>query len=798
MDDNDAPIVSDLVLVGGGHSHVAVVKMFGMNPVPGVRITLISRELHTPYSGMLPGYLAGHYDFDDAHIDLRPLAQFAGARLYHGEVVGLDLDGERVLCADRPPISYDVLSINIGSTPDTTSVPGAEEYALPVKPISEFVDGWKGIAERTANPENEGPVDVAVVGAGAGGTELTLATQHRLHEQLERRGGSPEDVRFHLLSSSETILPKQPSRARRKFRRVLEERDVDIRTDARVERVEADRLLCEDGTELPYDELLWTTQASAPDWIEETGLNTDEEGFIEVDDNLQSTSHSKVFAAGDIASMTNYDLEKSGVFAVRQGKPLENNLRQTFAEGALKPYRPQKNFLQIISTGDKYGIAIRGVLGMQWVAEGEWVWKLKDWIDRRWMRKWGEDLPEMNDQLEEFDARDNKALEEISAVAMRCGGCGAKIGSTVLDQVLERLSPVVRDDVLVGLDSPDDAAVLEVPDGRVAVQTVDYFRAFVDDPYLFGRIAANHALGDLFAMNAEPQSALALCTIPHAPDEKVAEQLYQLMAGAMRVLEETNTALVGGHSGEGEELSFGLQVSGIADPDQLLEKGGLRPGDRLILTKPVGTGTLFAADMRGEARARWVDAALEAMTVSNHRAATTLASHGAGAATDITGFGLLGHLVEMTRPSKVDAVIDLDAIPILDGAMETIRAGIFSTLQPENVRLRRAIRNQESVADSERYPLLFDPQTAGGLLAGVPREQVDACLADLREQGYEEATVIGRVESISDELKPILVEEGSSADSPSPERDTGTVERPDQSPSDSNSSRQAALSRSGV
>jgi selenide,water dikinase len=765
MEQDDTPVVSDLVLVGGGHSHVAVLKMFGMNPVPGVRVTVISRALHTPYSGMLPGYIAGHYDFDESHVDLRPLTQFADARLFRDEVVGFDLEEKRVQCRNRPSVSYDLLSINIGSTPETASIPGAEEHALPIKPIGEFLDGWDELSREIVEADHDSPTDIAVVGAGAGGTELTLATQHRLHDRLERNGGHPGQVCFHLLSGRDTVLPEQPEKARKKFRRILDERDVEVHTDHRVSRVEPDHLICENGQEVEYDELLWTTHASAPDWIEETGLNTDQRGFIEVDDHLQSTSHSDVFAAGDVASMTSYELAKSGVFAVRQGPTLEANLRRSFANRRLKEYRPQRGFLQIISTGDQYGIAMRNVVGVDWVAEGEWVWNLKDWIDRRWMRKWDENLPEMNDEPDEYDSRDNEALDEISAVAMRCGGCGAKIGSTVLDQVLDRLEPVVRDDVLVGLDSPDDAAVSEVPDGQNAVSTIDYFRAFVDDPYLFGKIAANHALGDVYAMNAEPQSALALCTIPYAPDHQVAEELYQVMAGAMETLEESNTALVGGHSAEGEELSFGLQITGLASPDELLKKSGLRPGDALILTKPVGTGTLFAADMRGEAQARWVENALQTMAISNQGAVACMVDHGAGACTDITGFGLLGHLVEMTRPSEVDAVVDLDAIPVLDGAMETIRQGIFSTLQPENVRLRRAIRNQAAVADLERYPLLFDPQTAGGLLAGVPGDEADACVEELRELGYEEACIVGRIEPLSDELKPITIE----AEAASPE-----------------------------
>jgi selenide, water dikinase len=299
-----------------------------------------------------------------------------------------------------------------------------------------------------------------------------------------------------------------------------------------------------------------------------------------------------------------------------------------------------------------------------------------------------------------------------------------------------------------------------VPPGRALVQSVDYFRAFIDDPYLFGRIAANHALGDIFAMGAEPQSALAIATVPYGRERVVEATLYELMAGALSCLEATGAVLAGGHSSEGAELAFGLAVNGLIEPERVWRKGGLRPGDALVLGKPIGTGTLFAAHMRQRAKGRWIDAALESMAQSSQAAAACLRRHGATACTDVTGFGLLGHLLEMTRAAGVDARLRLGDVPLLDGAADTVAAGILSSLQPQNLRLRRAVRDVEQVKRDARYPLLFDPQTAGGLLAGVPAENASACVAELRALGYTAAAIIGEVLPQGKEEAPIQVETG--------------------------------------
>ncbi len=750
------PVLRDIVLIGGGHSHVGVLRMFAMRPLPGVRLTVICTDTDTPYSGMLPGYIAGHYGFDEVHIDLRRLAWFAGARYYRDEVTGIDRAARKVICRRHPPVSYDALSINIGSTPQLGQVPGASEHAVPVKPIRRFNERWLALFERVRS--HAGTTTIAVVGAGAGGVELTLAMQYRLRRALVERGRNPDELRFHLFSADEQILPTHNARVRRAFQGVLVKRGVTVHRRAEVIRVAAGGLQTRSGEALEADEIVWVTQAGGAPWLAETGLALDEQGFIRVNESLQSETDPLIFAAGDCVAMRGRPLEKAGVFAVRMGRPLAENLRRSVTGQALVSYRPQSRWLALISTGDRHAVVSRGAL----YARGDWVWRWKDWIDRRFMRKLSEfegmpgPPPGASDAV---PLAGEEQAQAISAVAMRCGGCGAKVGATVLSRALAGVKPIERDDVLIGLHAPDDAAVMRVPRGMALVHSVDFFRAFIDDPWLFGRIAANHALGDIFAMGAEAQSATAIATVPPGLETKVEDTVFQMMSGAVSVLNEAGCALVGGHTGEGSELALGFAVNGLIDERLIgvMTKGGMRPGDALILTKPIGTGTLFAAHTRLKARGRWIDAALESMQLSNRAAVPCLLAHGATACTDLTGFGLLGHLVEMTRPSAVDAELELDALPLLEGAAETAAAGILSSLQPANVRLRRALRNQEEALKHPAYPLLFDPQTAGGLLASVPAAAAESCLVELRKLGYPRAVRIGRVLAQGDALEPITL-----------------------------------------
>lgn len=756
---SSSPVLRDLVLVGGGHSHVGVLRMWGMKPEPGVRLTLICTDTHTPYSGMLPGYIAGHYSFDECHIDLARLARFAGARFIHARAIGLDRANRRVMLEGRPPLAYDRVSINIGSTPQMRMPEGASELAIGVKPIAQFNQRWLQLLERVRQSRQR--MTVAVIGGGAGGVEMLLAMQYRLRLELRALGRNPENLQFVLITSSSEVLPTHNARVRAHFARTLRERNVQVHTQTEVVQVSPGCVHTADGRTLDADETLWVTQAGGASWLHSTGLALNEDGFIEVQASLQSVTDPNVFAAGDVAHLGAQPLEKAGVFAVRMGPVLARNLRLSLQGKALRPYRPQRRWLALISTGARHAVGSRGGLYFQ----GEWAWRYKNWIDQRFMRRFSPDgmTPKVQAATHALALETHEQAQALSAQAMRCGGCGAKVGPDVLTGLLARLQTVQRSDVLLGLADGDDAALLRVPAGKVLAHSVDFFRAFIHDPYVFGQIAAVHALGDLYAMGAEPQSATAIATVPAGLDAKVQDDLLQMMSGALSVLNEARCALVGGHTGEGQELALGFAVNGLIDdkPSAVLGKSGLVAGQVLILTKPLGTGCLLAAHERGQARGRWVDAALASMRTSGAEPSRILRAHGASACTDVTGFGLIGHGLELARASGVDIEFDLSALPVLDGALETLRAGVRSSLHGANERLAGALATGTAHADDPRYPLLFDPQTAGGLLAGVPAEQAPACLLALHEAGHEAACVIGRVLPPGPQPEPLHLVRGS-------------------------------------
>ncbi len=705
MDSN--PVARELVLVGGGHSHVLLLRMLGMNPIPGLRVVLISPDTRSPYSGMLPGLVAGHYSVDEVYIDLMPLCRFAGATFIKDRVIGVDPVTQTVSCENRPDVRYDVLSLDIGITPSLEDLPPNADV-IPVKPIGDFLDRWELFLKRFATGEIK---EVGFVGAGAGGVELCLAVEHQLRSKFPGN-----EFGVHLFTDTKIILPEFNLSVRDRFENIFDKRGVTLHREFHATDYADGKVISDEGRSVAVDEVFWITKAAPQAWLKESGLPVNESGFLEVLDTLQSTGHDNIFAAGDCAAMINHPRPKAGVFAVRQGKPLFSNIRRLLLGKSPKSFTPQRQFLALISTGSKWAVASRNGFSV----EGDWVWQWKNWIDKRFMNRFT-DLPAMTEKpanvlTAEFDEQ------------MQCGGCGSKVSADLLDEALAEMTG----DTLVR----DDAVVVEVPKGKLLLQSVDHFRSFYDDPYVLARVAVCHAVSDIYACGGDPTSALAMLTLPFAKPEITRGLLSELLRGTLDQLGKEGMKLTGGHTSEGQELVIGFAVNGLVEEQGLWRKTGIQDGDKLILTKSLGTGTLFAADMQYKARGEWVMAALESMMLSSRTAKDVLQGFNVSACTDITGFGLAGHCQEMLS-DNCGIQIETGALPVLPGALHTLNElGVRSTLHEAN---RQVI---SSVATNE---IVFDPQTSGGLLAAVAPDDADDCIRRLIEAGYRDAAIVGEV-----------------------------------------------------
>jgi selenide,water dikinase len=567
------------------------------------------------------------------------------------------------------------------------------------------------------------------VGGGAGSVELALAMSHRLRGKslgLDLWCGAPE------------ILQNYNPRARRSVMAALQRKGIRVHLNARVVAVEEAALVLADGTRAAYDELFWCTGAAAAPWVAASGLATDAQGFLAVRDTLQALHDDHVFGAGDIATQVNHPRPKAGVYAVRQAPVLAHNLVAVLLGKPLRQHRPQQHFLSLISLGDKQATADKGFLS----ATGNWVWRWKDWIDRAFMARF-ENLPTV------MPLNASGSLPELDSASLQavCGGCGAKVGADALAGALAQVR-LEYPQHCVG--DADDAVAVPAPAGAIVVQSLDVLRQMVSDSWQMGRIAANHALSDLYACGARPVSALAAVTLPYASNVLLQRELEQLLAGALYEFAEVDCQLRGGHSMQGPELNIGFVVNGVpmAHDGKLLGKTGAAPGDKLVLTKPLGTGTLFAAHMQLAADGRDVSAAVASMLQGNAAAAELALVHGASACTDITGFGLLGHLLEMLA-GELGARLELVQLPLLGGAIEQMRAGIVSTMHAANVRSAGHFLQSLPSVDEALLQMLFDPQTSGGLLIALPVDQASGLCEGLHQHGYADARIIGEVMALT-------------------------------------------------
>jgi selenide,water dikinase len=721
------PLLKNVVLVGGGHAHALLLRRWAMNPVAGVRITLINPGPNAPYTGMLPGFIAGHYDRDELDIDLIRLARFADARLILGIVSHINRDDKTVIVPGRPPIPYDFCSLDVGINSAMDELPGFAEHVVAAKPLGRFADAWTAFV-RSCETGTEKTARVAVIGGGVGGSELAMAMSHRLRSV----GLTPEVT----VIDRSTILGGLAEKARIEIRKTMAANDITVRENTTVTEISPNQVHTEEET-VEADFIVGAAGARPYGWLSELGVET-HDGFVTIDDSLRSVTDPTIFAVGDCAHMGFAPRPKAGVYAVRQAPVLTNNMQALLTGGKLKTFDPQVDYLKLISLGEKSAAADR----FKQFVQGKQMWRLKNKIDQDFMAKFG-DLPEM----EATPLPKNAAAglrEAIEDEPPLCGGCGAKVGIDILAGPLGDLPTSTRGDV-VRLPG-DDAAVLDMGATKQVI-TTDQLRTFTPDPFRMAKIATLHAMGDIWAMGAKPQAVLVTVTLPQLHRRLQSEWLGEIMAGTSAALDSTGAEVVGGHTSMGAELSLGYSLTGLLDAPAIT-LAGATAGQRLVLTRPLGSGLLFAGEMQRKAHGADVAALLDELERPQGNAAAALAAANATAMTDVTGFGLAGHLFGMLRESNVSAELVLDDIPSFPGALKLATDGLRSHLHASNAA---AIPFTQRGNDP-RATLLFDPQTAGGLLAAVPAENADEVLEELEAMGHRSA-IIGTIVAGTPEIR---------------------------------------------
>lgn len=731
----------ELVLIGGGHAHVQLLRRWMMEPLRDTRVRVVLDTPDAVYSGMVPGNIAGDYRTEELEIDLAPLAARAGASVILAPAIRIDPVKQEIHFDERPPLRYDIASLDVGSSVRGLEIPGVVEHAVATRPIRSLINQIDARLDRLP----EAGIRVNVVGAGAAGIELGFALRARLGNRVSE---------LRVLGHEAEPLPGYPAAVIHRLRREAGRAGIALRSDAPVDRVAADSITVR-GDRIPSDLTIWATGAIPPRLIESSDLPKDDRGYVTTDSHLRVMGFDTLFAAGDCAVIATAPwVPRAGVYAVRAGPTLEANLRASVHHEPLRRYRPQRQFLSLINLGEKRALASKWGL----VASGAWVWKWKDWIDRRFMAKF--QVPRVGEHASPWFP------EMIMDEDMACGGCAAKLGPRPLARALSRLPEIPSDaSVVAGLEPADDAAAVETPRGDVVLATIDAFSAFMDDPWLVGNVAAVNAVSDVLAKGGHARHALAFVNLPEGTESSSEELLFQVLSGVRAALDPLQISLVGGHTTTtGAGLLIGLSVmGGLPDRASMLGISEGRSGDALILTKPIGSGIVLAGQMRALSRGRWLQATLANMLENNAAAAEVARKMEATTCTDISGFGLVGHLLEVVEASQCGAELWLDALPLLPGVEALAGAGVLSTFHAQNATLRSQVDPQGHSGDDPRALALFDPQTSGGLLFSVPPSATAATLQALKDAGVGGAWVIGRMVAAAPGARRIRIQETSSA-----------------------------------
>ena len=697
-----------LVLIGGGHANVQVLRKLCMNEYKGLNVILISEGYEAIYSGMTPGYIKKLYSLDDISIDLQRLCFNAGATFIKDKVINLDNNKQTIHLNENPSISFDVLSINSGSISNNQSIKIDEKSnILSVKPISSFVSKLKVIddlIEKSANRK------ISIIGGGVAAFELSFALYERYNESISLDIISDQILAEKNLNQSSI----------NKLKKIAKNLNINL-ISKKVVVINDSKISFDNGEKIQSEIILLSTGATLPKWLAESNLETSED-FVAVNQHLQSLNFKNTFVTGDAASVENSKRPKSGVIAVRQGEILKENLLLYLLNKPLKKFKPQKNWLYLIGTHKNSAV----LNYFNFSFEGNWCWLLKKMIDLNFMKKFS--FPEQTDMSKKifYLYEINKDIPK-----MHCQGCGSKVSKNTLVNFLSNQQ---------SNNELSDATEINFRHNEI-LQTIDHIKLFKSfNPYDFGVISYLHSQNDILAAGGSVHSLSVSIGVPFSKNLVEHFYLEYFMRGIQQEISKDSALLASGHSYQTEEPAITITMNG--NKTEKSNKFLAVEGNLIYLSKPLGTGYLLAAYFQNSKLLSISDfeKLLIYLKKGNKISAKIGFSFGSQLMTDVSGFGLASHLGDICQSSNLSAQIQLNNDILINDKLEILKNFESSGYKNNYLSSFNSIDIKE---DHPLFKIIFDPQTNGPLLMAIDKEKKNEFEKEFKKNCHSQPLLIG-------------------------------------------------------
>ena len=697
-----------LVLVGGGHSNVQVLKKLSMIKIKGLHTILISDNFEAVYSGMTPGYIHEEFNKDEICIDLQRLCFNANATFIKDKVVKLETNFQKLELQNYPPVYFDYLSINTGSVSNTRDLKiENQSNCFHVKPISLFIKKFDEIDKIINLNEKR---KIIIIGGGVASYELAFSLKRRYENNLE------------LIIIGNRILSEKNLNSKTRKRLKTISADLGIKEIlGKVISISENKVTLKDGRVIESNLNLLSTGAKIEEWLIESDLERDKKGFIKVDENLLSINHKNIFVTGDACNIININRPKSGVMAVRQGEILKENIFLILMKKKLRKFKPQKNWLYLIGTYENYALLNYFFLSFH----AKWCWRLKLFIDKNFIEKFKlKNNPSMSDKYLKIDHEEENK--------MYCQGCGSKVSK---ENLLNYLKNNTNNHNL------SDSSVIH-HNSLKTLQTIDHIKLFSSfNPFDFGKISYLHSQNDILASGGNVNSLSVSVGVPFSKNFIENFYLDFFMQGIKSEADNDKCKISSGHSYQSNEPGITINMNG--EIDIVSSKSLAKEGDLIYLSKPLGTGYLLAAYFSNSNLISSEDFAklIKYLKRGNRSSVSLARSCSSQTMTDISGYGLASHLIDICLSSELSSELVLNSNLLINSDLNLLNnyksTGFFNNLKSTE-------RYVDIANDHPLKNILYDPQTNGPMLMVIKQLNRDRFEKLFLDQLYIKPIYIGK------------------------------------------------------